>query len=124
MDYQAVHQRAREVALSNGHDFHVVAYLRRGNSYFFEANSFAGSPKFRRYRFGEERYHIHAEMAILRWAYPGEIIHVMRFTKDGEVTMARPCEVCQQFLRNHGIRQVRYTDWNGNWKKMRLQEEG
>ena len=53
----------------------------------------------------------------------GETVYVARFLSDGTPTMARPCRFCQKHLYANGITRVRYTDWNGQWKKMLLVEE-
>ena len=45
----------------------------------------------------------------------------MRFKKcDHSLTMAKPCHLCLKELREAGIKKVRYTDWNGEWKEMRI----
>ena len=51
----------------------------------------------------------------------GEIINVVRFTNRGQPTMAKPCVWCQDYMRKKGVRRVKYTNWNGEWEKMRLQ---
>ncbi len=53
----------------------------------------------------------------------GETVYVKRFRRDGMPTMARPCRFCQKYLYENGITRVRYTDWDGLWKKMILVEE-
>jgi len=54
----------------------------------------------------------------LREICESDVLHVMRFTKTGKISMAKPCIYCQEYLRQKGIRKVRYTDWAGNWQKM------
>ena len=49
-------------------------------------------------------------------------VYVARFLKDGTPTMARPCRHCQKYLYTSGVRSVRYTDWSGKWRKMRIFE--
>ena len=48
------------------------------------------------------------------------ILYVMRFLASGEVSMAKPCALCEKFLSDNEIdlRNVFYTDWDGNWKKL------
>lgn len=49
-------------------------------------------------------------------------LHVMRFGKKGNVTMAKPCKFCQNFLKQYNIFTIHYTDYNGNWNKLTLKE--
>ena len=56
---------------------------------------------------------LHAEMqAILRApSIPkGSIIYVYRFRKCGTPGMAKPCNICMEFIRKTGIKKVVYTD--------------
>lgn len=39
---------------------------------------------------------------------------VLRVNCEGDLTMARPCEVCSLLIKEVGIRQVFYTNWNGD----------
>lgn len=61
-------------------------------------------------------------MDLIRKFEPGSLneISVVRFTKDGEVTMSKPCKYCQVFLREHGVKKVKYTDWSGEIKILHL----
>ena len=40
---------------------------------------------------------------------------VARVTLDEKPTMSKPCRVCQEIIERVGIRNVWYTDWNGEW---------
>ena len=115
--------KVREEALNNNHNYHLAAYAKSGSSYFIGINSNRKSTKFRRkYRDGTFGYHLHAEMDLIRRREEGtlRIIHVIRFKKDGSVTMAMPCKHCQKFLKKHGVRKVHYTNWQGEWEVMKL----
>lgn len=46
---------------------------------------------------------------------------VCRINKDGSLNMACPCEVCRTLIKMAKIRNVYYTDWNGD---IQLLEEG
>jgi deoxycytidylate deaminase len=64
---------------------------------------------------------MHAEMNVLRFARPGDEIDVMRFTKKNhQLTMAKPCHLCEEAMRKAGIKKVRYTNWDGEWVEMNL----
>ena len=115
--------KAREIALSNSHQYHLAAWAKRGSSVIFGMNSSRSSTKFKRvYADGNEGFHLHAEMDLIRKFKPGEIreIRVVRFSKEGLPTMSKPCIYCQRFLRKHGVRKVYYTEWDGTWQIMRL----
>jgi deoxycytidylate deaminase len=115
------YQKARELAMNNGRDFHLAAVLFRNNHVVrIGTNSSKTHPRFRRtHKNGQESSHLHAEMDVLRFAKPGDTLLVIRFSARGQVTMAKPCEHCQKHIRDAGITKVRYTDWNGEaqeWK--------
>ena len=115
--------KAREIAMQNNQPFHLAAWFRRGSSIVFSTNSGRCSTKFKRtYRDGSVGYHLHAEMALLNKVPVGSIseVHVIRFTKNGSITMAKPCEHCQKYLKEYGIKKVHYTNWDGLWSRMRL----
>ena len=35
--------------------------------------------------------------------------------------MAKPCEHCMRYIREAGIKKVRYTNSQGDWETMKLQ---
>jgi len=89
------------------------------------ANSEKSSHKFMRiYEDGPETvsYDGHAEMILCDRVSikKNDTVHVVRFLKCGKATMAKPCKFCQRYLYNHGVRTVRYTDWQGQWQKLKL----
>ena len=104
----------------------MVAFVKRGNHIVAAANNEKSSPKFLRfYAKGctTRAYTGHAEMILcdkLKGDIKGKTVYVARFLRDGTPTMARPCKHCQRHLFEHGVRRVRYTDWNGKWKKMKI----
>lgn len=106
---------ARQAALNNEHAFHVAAILKRNKSVIrIGANSTQTNPKFGRpYKNGHYGYHLHAEMNVLRFARQGDEITVLRFNSRGELTMGKPCHLCEKFLREVGFKEVTYSDWNG-----------
>ena len=115
--------KAREVALNNNQPFHLAAWTKRGNSIVFGTNSERCSTKFKRiHPDGTKGFHLHAEMDLIRRFKRGTVkeISVIRFSKSGEVTMSKPCCFCQKLLRQHGVKRVRYTDWDGSWQILSL----
>lgn len=74
-------------------------------------------PRFARtYKSGHVGSHLHAEMNVLRFSQPGDTLIVMRFRKDGDLSMAQPCIYCEQFIKEAKIKYVIYTDWDGTFK--------
>ena len=113
----------REVAMNNEQPFHLAAWVKKGSSFVYGVNSSECSTRFRRkYRDGQIGYHLHAEMALLKKCKEGEIdtIKVIRFSKNGSITMAQPCPYCQKFLRQYGVKRVFYTNWDGEWESLKL----
>ena len=102
------------------------SYIKRGKTLIASSNRQKSSPRFvRRFKTGKSNiaYCGHAEMILLDRIgeiRSGEVINVVRFTNRGHLTMARPCRWCQDYMRKHGVRRVRYTNWEGEWEKMRL----
>jgi len=110
--------RAIRIALANGQLFHVVAVLFRGKSLIrIAANSNKTHPEaVRNYNDGSSLYTMHAEMNVLRFAKPGDILYVMRVGNDGVARMAMPCRYCMAHIKVRGIARVTYTDANGQWQ--------
>ena len=118
-----MYYRAKEQAVNNGRAYHLAAILRRnGRVVKIGENTDKTHPRFRRqYPDGTWASHMHAEMNVLRFAQAGDIVEVMRFKKcDHTWTMAKPCTLCMQLMRDVGIRSVRYTNWLGEWEKINL----
>tara|TARA_B100000131_G_C18097395_1_gene604569 strand:- start:111 stop:467 length:357 start_codon:yes stop_codon:yes gene_type:complete len=116
-----VYYRAKELAINNGRTYHVAAILRRrGNVIRVGENTDKTHPRFKRqYEDGTWASHMHAEMNVLRFAKPGDEIEVMRFSKCGhDLTMAKPCSLCEEEIKKAGIKKVRYTNWNGEWEEV------
>lgn len=101
--------------------FHLAAILWRGKSPIRVGTNHAKThPKFgRKYKDGTYKHHLHAEMDVLRFARPGDRLEVMRWRADGQLTMSKPCQWCMFHIQRCGISEVRYTDWDGNWQKLR-----
>jgi deoxycytidylate deaminase len=115
----------RETALSNQQPFHIVAWVERCKTPIMGVNGQSSRPEFRRkFKDGKECFTSHAEMEAvfkLKEVRPNDVLHVMRFTKNGGISMAKPCQYCQEYLKKKGIRRVKYTDWDGSWKKMTIE---
>jgi deoxycytidylate deaminase len=111
--------------MENGEQFHLVAILYRNKSVVrIATNSQKTSPRFERtYSNGKKGFCLHAEMAVLRFAKPGDELVVYRFTAKGFLSMARPCCHCNQFIIDSGIKKVSYTDWGGEMKVIKYKKQ-
>lgn len=111
----------RDLALSNGNDFHLIAWVVRGKSFIYGVNCEKSSKKFKRF-FRDKRvsvYCSHAEMSAIEKsrATKKDILYIARFRKDGTLCMSRPCVHCFKHIRRAGIKKIIYSDWNGNFVK-------
>jgi len=117
-----VYYRAKELARENGQQYHLAAILKRKNKTIrIGTNSAKTHPAYgRKYPDGTHGYTMHAEMNVLRFAEPGDHIEVLRVSKGGDLTMAKPCVHCQRMMRYAKIRSVRYTGSDGSWETLKL----
>ena len=79
--------------------------------------------KYNYYRFGSNNYSpskTHAEIAALAplinrkdidWAHSS--IYIYRELRDGTMSCAKPCAACARLIKDLGIRNVYYSDWDG-----------
>ncbi len=112
--------KARKIALNNAQNYHMVAVLiRDGVPVKFGTNQIKTHPiAHRKYPNGDEAANMHAEMDVLRYAKDGDSLKVMRFLKNGNLTMAKPCKFCSKLISNYNLSSVEYTNWNGKWEKI------
>lgn len=104
----------------------VICVAKIGSSLFVGWNSEKTSPSFRRsYPCGTIDCQRHAEMHVINQIPRGSChknikIFIVRKTKDGSLSMAKPCHHCQQKLKNAGIdaRNIYFTNWSGEWIKL------
>ena len=115
-----MYYKARNLALGNNQTYHLAAILyRNGKPIRIATNSSKTHPcAYRTYPDGESGAALHAEMDVLRFARPNDDLEVIRFTKSGKVTMAKPCCHCQRMIKEKQIRRTRYTDWDGAWQTL------
>ena len=118
-----MYYEARQKALNNGRTYHLAAILRRkGRVVRVGENTNKTHPRFTRmYKDGSIASHMHAEMNVLRFAQPGDILEVMRFKRCAhDFAMAKPCPFCMKYIREAGIAKVRYTNDLGEWEELRI----
>lgn len=98
----------------------TVCLIQVGKRWVIGENAPKTSPKLRRtFPDGQSTYGTHAEDRALQLASRsgGKIrrVIVLRWTKRGTLSMARPCRHCEARLRLAGVkmRDLWYSDWNG-----------
>jgi len=66
----------------------------------------------------------HAEFAALlgvpKAQLVGSEIYVLRLLKNGRWAHSRPCEDCQELLKNAGVKRAWFIDTNGKVRSMKL----
>ena len=62
----------------------------------------------------------HAERRLMRKAGYGAIVYVARIRFDGSISMAKPCPACEALLRNKRVKNVFYTNWDGEIEELNL----
>lgn len=114
-----MYYRAQDLALNNGHAYHIAAILMRKKVVVrIGVNSDKTHPiATRSYPTGKPAHQLHAEMDALRFARPGDKLIVVRFLNSGELAIAKPCEHCQRLIKEKGISLVEYSDINGDMKR-------
>ena len=118
-----MYYRARSLALNIDRTYHIAAILKRnGRVIKIGENTDKTHPRFKRqYEDGTWASHMHAEMNVLRFAKPGDVLEVMRFKKcDHALSMAKPCSLCMKEIKAAGIKKVRYTNWDGEWETIKI----
>lgn len=117
-----LYYRARDQALANGRNHHLAAVLwRKRKPVRIGTNRNKTHPRaVRTFEDNSQAACLHAEMDALIAAQPGDTLEVLRWLKDGRLTMAKPCEHCQKWIRESRIRKVRYTNWEGQWETLTL----
>lgn len=66
---------------------------------------------------------VHAEIAALKPLMRQDVdwsrtsVYVYRELRSGAKSCARPCAACMQLIKNLGIKNVYYTDWDDNFVK-------
>lgn len=122
--YYRLIEQTKDLALSNGQEYHLASLLIRGKSIIREGtNQQKTHPAFqRKYKDGSTSAHLHAESDVLRFSQPGDTLIVARFSKRGEMTMAKPCPYCCRDILRYEIDKVYFTNWDGKLVKMKKNE--
>lgn len=51
----------------------------------------------------------HAEARVVRKLDQGSTVYVVRIQRNGELTLARPCNSCQKAMRGRGVKKCYYS---------------
>jgi len=103
---------------------HVCACAIKGRTFWLGYNKQKSHPSAKReYKHkGTESCFLHAEIdAIVKVPRDTRAkikLFVFRFLKDGTLSMAKPCDMCQNYLKQQGIKNVIYTNWGGQWTRL------
>lgn len=66
----------------------------------------------------------HAEVRALRKLWPskraGVRVYSLRFTRTGRLAMAKPCAMCDAYMRGAGVKSVAWSTASGTIERMRL----
>ena len=81
-------------------------------------NSYKTHPNLRHYEYPCLHAEAHAMIKFGLDNCNGCDILVTRILRNGSLTMAKPCNECQQLMRTYGIRNTYYTDWQGQVKRL------
>lgn len=123
---------AREVSLlSDFHRQHVGAVVVEGNRVISSGhNSNKTSTiqqKYNQYRHFDDYKNyaprVHAEIAALTPLLKQNVdwtrtsIYIYREWRDGTVSCARPCPACARLIKELGIKEIYFTDWDGSFVK-------
>lgn len=106
----------------------TVCHLWIGNQLITATNDGKSAPQFKkRHSDGAVSHSACAEMRAFqkagRWRDFSTVkVHVMRVMANGSISMAKPCVHCQAFMFSRGVkaRNVRFTNWAGEWERMRV----
>jgi tRNA(Arg) A34 adenosine deaminase TadA len=70
-----------------------------------------------------EKYkiYLHAEIsALIKRKKDPYIMYVVRFFKNGDLALAKPCPVCMEAIKDSGLRAVKYSIAKNEWGEIDL----
>ena len=62
----------------------------------------------------------HAENRLTRKLEHGAVVYVVRVTRKGKLTMARPCKTCRRAMQNRGVQKCYYSINENEYGMIRL----
>jgi len=69
----------------------------------------------------KEKFFLHAEIAALvRCRKQPYTIYVARIKPNGDIGLAKPCEVCMSAILEAGVKEIVYSTNNGGFEKIKI----
>lgn len=109
---------AKRQAHKSRHLYKIGAVCLRNRKivgYGFNKSKIHGN-LFRNYGF----WSIHGECDCLLGTTGADTIVVVRVSKKGGLTCAKPCDRCMKYMRDYGISRIYFSDWNSEIVKLEL----
>jgi len=106
-------QLAIKVAEKSQHQFRLGVVVALGSRIMaLGINKYRTHPRQMNWRTNDFANSVHAELdAILSCPYiEGATIYVARILRNGDVSMAKPCKICQKIIKSAGIKRVVYQN--------------
>lgn len=102
----------------------ATAFDKKGRVISSGINAIKSHPLMQKYSAiageSDQKIFIHAELSAVLRAGDRQIhsLLVQRHLKDGSLALAMPCPTCQAMIKDFGIKEVTYSDYNGYkvWK--------
>lgn len=104
----------------------MSAWIQKGNTVVLGTNGVRQSSKFQRRFSNGSAYCAHAEMDAIDRArrkfnsIEGLDLYVVRFLKNGNPAIAKPCKYCMKYIKRAKIGRVHYTNINGEWETLTI----
>lgn len=114
------------IAGSSQHQFRVGAVIAKGKRIISLACNSSKTTPFIRNKVCNKTLvdRLHAEMSCILKAHRdvrGTKIYIARLKLSaGVLGMAFPCDLCMSMIKEAGIKEVFYTDDNGNWASQKI----
>ena len=94
----------------------AIAYDKRGRELATGVNSYVKTHpvqlRYAKRSRNPERPYLHAELdALIKGSKRGKVhrLHVVRLCSGGVVRLAKPCDMCQQIIKDYGVKHVSWS---------------
>lgn len=114
--YKLAQESSLGVGRSNNNRLGAVVF--KGKDFTGGWNSYKTHPKLKMYNYPCLHAEAHAMINHGLLNCHGCTLVVTRVLRNGKMTMAKPCNCCEEFMKEYGIKKVYYTDWNGRLQQL------
>lgn len=114
--YRLANLSSQGVGRSNNNRLGAVVF--KGKDFTGGWNSYKTHPKLKMYHYPVLHAEAHAMINHGLYNCDGWSLVVTRVLRNGEMTMAKPCECCVGFMKEYGIKNIYYTNWNGDLEQL------